>query len=67
MLTDNKKFWKLINPLFSDKHNKSRKITLIESDNIISNDANVAEVMNTHFSNAVDSLDIMGYLYYCKY
>ena len=62
MLTDNKKFWKLINPLFSEKHNKSRKITLIENDDIISNDANVAELMNKHFSNAVDNLDIVGYL-----
>ena len=61
MLTDNKKFWKLIKPLFSDKHNISRKITLIESDDIISNDVNVAEVMNKFFSNAVENLDITGY------
>ena len=60
-LTDNKKFWKSIKPLFSEKHNISRKITLIERDDIISNDVNVAEVMNDFFSNAVANLDITGY------
>ena len=60
-ITDNKQFWKTIKPLFSDKHNISRKITLIEDDEIISNDVKVAETMNDFFSNAVDKLNIKGY------
>ena len=61
LITDNKHFWKTIKPLFSDKHNISRKITLIEEDNIITDDAIVAETMNDFFSNAVEKLCISGY------
>ena len=61
LLTENKLFWKTIKPLFSDKHNICRKITLIDDEEIISNDVNVAEVMNDYFSKAVDKLDIKGY------
>ena len=61
LLTENKLFWKTIKPLFSDKHNICRKITLIDDDEIISNDINVAEIMNEFFSNAVANLDIKGY------
>ena len=35
-ITDNKKFWTTIKPLFSDKNNSTRNITLIENDIIIS-------------------------------
>ena len=61
LLTDNKKFWKTIKPLFSEKNNISRKITLIDDEEIISNDIKVAETMNDFFSNAVSNLDIKGY------
>ena len=61
LITDNKHFWKTIKPMFSDKHNISRKITIIEDDEIISNDVNVAETMNEFFSNAVKKLEIKGY------
>ena len=61
LIIDNKQFWKTIKPLFSDKHNISKKITLIEGDKIISNDAEVAETMNVFFSNAVSMLNIKGY------
>ena len=61
LITDNTKFWKTIKPLFSDKNNICRKITLIEKNEIISNDKEVAEVMNDFFSNAVANLDITGY------
>ena len=61
-ITDNKQFWKTIKPLFSEKHNICRKITLIDDDDeIISNDIEVAEIMNEFFSNAVTNLDIIGY------
>ena len=41
LLIGNKKFWKTIKPLFSEKQNTSRKITLIDDDIIISNDISV--------------------------
>ena len=47
--------------MFSDKHNISRKITIIEDDEIISNDINVAETMNEFFSNAVQKLAVKGF------
>lgn len=59
---DNKKFWSAIKPLFSDKHIISKKITLIEGDNIISDDVRVAETFNTYFSSIVANLDIKGYI-----
>ena len=61
LITDNKQFWKTIKPLFSEKNNNSRKITLINEDEIITNDAIVAETMNDFFSNAVEKLCISGY------
>ena len=61
LITDNKLFWKTIKPVFSEKHNISRKITLIEDEEIISNDVQVAETMNEFFSNAVGKLNIKGY------
>ena len=61
LIIDNKKIWNTIKPLFSDKQNISRKITLIDDDTIISNDISVAETMNDFFSNAVEKLQIEGY------
>ena len=37
-ITDNRKFWKTVKPLFSDKHFSGNKITLIEGEEIIYND-----------------------------
>ena len=59
--TDNKKFWKSIKPLFSDKHFTPNKITLLDGNYIISKDAEVAEMFNDYFSNVVRRLNIEGY------
>ena len=56
-----KKFWKTIKSLSSDKNNISEKITLIEGNNIISEDNEVAEIMNDFFTNVVTNLNIQGY------
>ena len=48
-------------PFFSDKQNICKKITLIENDKIVSNDEEVAEIMNEFFSYAVSKLDIKGF------
>ena len=61
-ITDNKKFWTTIKPLFSEKNTSiKKKITLIENDQIISNDADVAEIMNTFFSSIVEKMQITGF------
>ena len=55
-ITDNRKFWKTVGPLFSDKHFTSQKIILIEGEEIISNDGDIAEVFNTHISPILSKL-----------
>ena len=61
VITDNKKFWKTMKPLFSDKHTNSRNITLIDGEKMISNDTEVVEIKNGFFSDAVSKLGIKGY------
>ena len=61
LVTDNKKFWQTVRPLFSEKHFSKGKLILVEDDNIVSKDNAVAEIMNTFFSNIVQNLDIKGY------
>ena len=60
-VTDNKKFWSTVKPFFSDKNTTGKNITLIDGDNIISTEKQVAETMNIFFSNAVKSLKIKGF------
>ena len=40
---DNKEFWKTVKPFLSDRGNSSSKITLVEGDDIISEDQEVAQ------------------------
>ena len=37
-ITDNKKFWKNIQPYFSDKEYNQTKITIVEKDSIITDE-----------------------------
>ena len=60
-VTDNKMFWKIVKPFFSDKVTSFEKITLIEEDEIIGNDSDTARVLNTFFSNIVSNLKIPEY------
>ena len=57
-ITDNKKFWKTIKPLLSNKGSQRNKITIVKEGKVISEDKNVSESLNDFFKNAVDSLDI---------
>ena len=57
-ITDNKKFWRTIKPFFTDKSNKTKPITIIKNNEIISKDQEVAETLNSFFENAVKSLHI---------
>ena len=49
----NKKFWKIISPLFSNKIKSKEKITLAENDEIISSDMEVAKTFQNFFSSIV--------------
>ena len=67
LINDDKRFWKTVKPMFSDKHFSNNKITLIESNEIIFTEKkDVAETFNTFFANAVRNLNIKGYeTHYC--
>ena len=56
--TDNNLFWNSVKPLFSDKQKVRQKIILIEDEDIISDDREVAEKMNEFFINPVSKLGI---------
>ena len=60
-ITDNRIFWKTAKSLFSEKHILNKKITLVENNDIVSNDVDVAEIMNLYFSFALHDLEIDGY------
>ena len=56
-IADNKKFWKTVKPLLSDKSKSNEKIVLLE-DNEINEDKDNAGRLNSFFSNAVKNLKI---------
>ena len=56
-VNDNKKFWKIVKPLFSEKVNKNENITLVENNKIISSEIEIAEKLNAFFSNIVKELN----------
>ena len=57
-VTDNKKFWKTVKPLFTDKVQTSSSITLVENEKIITNDSEIAEIINEFFTNITKTMDI---------
>ena len=60
-ITDNKIFWQTIKPFHSGKTKSREKITLIEDENLVSDDAEVANCLNIFFSNIVKNLEIPKY------
>ena len=60
VISDNRKFWKTVKPLFSNKGNYGNKIKLGENEEIIHDETKVAEELNTFFKTVVVSLDIHG-------
>ena len=48
-ITDNKKFWKTVKPLFSEKAQNVQKITIVKDRNLISKDEDVSEILNDYF------------------
>ena len=59
-LTDNKKFWRSIKPYFSKKGANSNKLMLKENEDIVSDEKELAEIMNTFFINITKGLDLKG-------
>ena len=49
IVTNNRKFWKTISPLFSKKAFHRERITLKESNKTITNNVEPAETFNTFF------------------
>ena len=58
VMKDNKKFWDVMKPKFTGKSKLKSKITLIEKDEIISDEKQVAEILNNNFVDAVPNLGI---------
>ena len=57
-ISDNKTFWKTIRPYFSDKNNKSSKITLVENNIVIVDEKRVGELINKYFINITKYLNL---------
>ena len=55
-LTDNRKFWKTVKPLFSDRAKGNLNITLIQNKKVITSEKEVAETLNKHFIKSVKVL-----------
>ena len=58
LVTDNKKIWKHVKPFFTEKISANSNITLIETNDIISNPEDIAEIMNNFFSDAAINLGV---------
>ena len=59
-ITDNREFWQTITPFLSNKTKSSQNICLKEGDRIISDDIEVANILNNHFIGSVRSLAEAG-------
>ena len=58
LITDNKKFWNSVKPLFSDKITVKEIINLTENGEILSLDTDIADTFNDYFSSVVQNLNI---------
>ena len=57
-ISDNKKFWNTIKPLFSNKRLNSNKLMLIENDKLISEEPLLARTMNEYFTSITKNLNL---------
>ena len=58
IVNDNKKFYSVLQPHFTGKSKLKSKITLVENNEIISDDQKIAEILNNNFVDAVSNLGI---------
>ena len=62
IFNDNKKFWQRVRPFFSDKQKIIQKeFILIEKDEVITNEKEVAEKMNNFFIETIEDLQIESF------
>ena len=60
---DNRKFWKTVKPLFSEKVQTPSDVTLVENGSLISDDFQVAEILTDYFINIVLTILLMRSLH----
>ena len=58
VVSDNKRFWKTVKPLFSNKIQSSTCIALLENGIVESDEGKVAEILNNYFVNITETLGI---------
>ena len=56
IMKDNRKLWKAVNPLFSEKSYSKESISLINKDGLITKNEDLARTFNDFFSNIVNKL-----------
>ena len=57
-VTDNKKFWKRVKPIFGNKIKGNPNIALVEGKELITIQKSLAETWNNYFVNVISSLGI---------
>ena len=57
-VSDNKHFWKSVKPFFNDKRSNSLKITLVDENNIITDQEEIANATNNYFINVKKTLNL---------
>ena len=58
LLTDNRKCWRTVKPLFSDKIQTSTAITLLENNELVNDNSVVANIFNDYFVSITNSQTI---------
>ena len=58
IMKDNRKLWKIVNPLFSEKPYSKESISLINKDDLITKNEDLAKTFSNCFSNTVNKLGI---------
>ena len=57
-MNNDKKFWKMVKPMFSNVNPMEQKIILIEGEEILAKDKEVAECLNNYFVNITGSSNL---------
>ena len=57
-MSDNKLFWKTVQPLFTNKGSHQGNIKLFEGDELLQGDSEIAEELNNFIKEAVSTLDV---------
>ena len=57
-VSDNKLFWKSVKPFFNDNGSNSSKLTLVEENNIKSDEEEIANIRSNYFINVTKTLNL---------